>query len=145
MTIYSKQIWRWVVRLLLVLGVIFLVTFQNHGQSTSYNPSLLLQEPDKQLHFGAGMIMSSLGYTWSYNKHQDKKRAMITGLCTAFAAGVMKELFDGGIQGEYVDHRDIFATTLGGLTMSLTIPLFQPKKVRYRKLNKVIGGYDYEK
>ena len=145
MTIYSKQIWRWVVRLLLVLGVIFLVTFQNHGQSTSYNPSLLLQEPDKQLHFGAGMIVSSLGYTWSYNKHQDKKRAMLTGLCTAFASGVLKELYDGGIRGGYVDHRDIFATTLGGITMSITIPLFQPKKVRYRKLNKVIGGYDYDK
>ena len=141
MTIYSKQIWRWVVRLLLILGVIFLVTFQNHGQSTSYNPTILLQEPDKQLHFGAGMIVSSLGYTWSYNKHQDKKRAMLTGLCTAFAAGVMKELFDGGIQGGYVDHRDIFATTLGGITMSITIPLFQPKRIRYRQLDKEIGGY----
>ena len=32
---------------------------------------------------------------------------MITGLCTAFAAGVMKELYDGGIRGGYVDHRDI--------------------------------------
>ena len=141
MTIYSKQIWSWVVRLLLILGVIFLVTFQNHGQSTSYNPTILLQEPDKQLHFGAGMIMSSLGYTWSYNKHQDKKRAMITGLCTAFASGVHKELFDGGIQGGYVDHRDIYATTLGGITMSITIPLFQPKRIRYRQLDKEIGGY----
>ena len=104
----------------------------------------ILTEHDKQLHFGAGAIVSTLGYTWSYNKHQDMKRAMITGLCTAFASGVLKELYDGGIRGGYVDHRDIFATTLGGLTMSLTIPLFQPKKVRYRKLNKVIGGYDYE-
>ena len=75
MTIYSKQIWSWVVRLLLLLSIIFLVTFQNHGQSTSYNPTILLQESDKQLHFGAGMIMSSLGYTWSYNEHQ----AIVTG------------------------------------------------------------------
>ena len=96
---------------------------------------------DKQLHFGAGMITSALGYTWSYNKHQDKKRAMITGICTSFAAGVAKELFDGGIMGGYVDHRDILATTMGGLTMSVTIPLFQPKKKRYRQLDKWKGGY----
>ena len=37
----------------------------------------ILTEHDKQLHFGAGMITSALGYTWSYNKHQNKKRAMI--------------------------------------------------------------------
>ena len=143
MTIYSKQIWSWVVRLLLLLSIILLVTFQGQGQINSYNPYTLLQEQDKQMHFGAGMIMSSLGYTWSYNKHQDKKRAMITGICTAFAVGVSKELFDGGIQNEYVDPRDIWATTLGGITLSLTIPLFQPKKIRYRELDKVNGGYKY--
>ena len=53
----------------------------------------------------------------------------------------MKELYDGGIRGGYVDHRDIFATTLGGITMSITIPLFQPKRIRYRQLDKEIGGY----
>ena len=55
------------------------------------------------------------------------------------------ELFDGGIRGGYVDHRDILATTMGGITMSVTIPLFQPKKKRYRKLDKWNGGYDYDK
>ena len=43
-------------------------------RSNSYNPTKLLKEQDKQLHYGAGMIVSTLGYTWSYNKHQDKKR-----------------------------------------------------------------------
>ncbi len=132
-----KHIRNWIVRLILILGITFLMTSENHGQH------FILQEPDKQLHFGAGMITSALGYTWSYNKHQNKKRAMITGLCTAFAAGVMKELYDGGIRGGYVDHRDILATTMGGITMSVTIPLFQPKKRRYRKLDKWNGGYDY--
>ena len=37
----------------------------------------ILTEHDKQLHFGAGMITSALGYTWSYNKHQNKKRAKL--------------------------------------------------------------------
>jgi putative lipoprotein len=119
----------------IVVVILLLIYLPIHGQQ------FILQEHDKQLHFGAGMITSALGYTWSYNKHQDKKRAMITGICTSFAAGVAKELFDGGIMGGYVDHRDILATTMGGLTMSVTIPLFQPKKKRYRQLDKWKGGY----
>tara|TARA_B100000963_G_scaffold104654_1_gene90637 strand:- start:5102 stop:5467 length:366 start_codon:yes stop_codon:yes gene_type:complete len=118
----------------ILLITILLTTINVYGQST-YNPFVLLKENDKQLHFGAGMVTSALGYTWSYNKHQNKKRAIVTGLCTAFAAGVAKELFDGA-RGGQIDHRDIFATTLGGITMSVTIPLFQPKKVRYRKKKK---------
>ena len=142
--VIPKKIWSWTLRLFLILSTVFLMTYENHGQSNSYNPTILLKEQDKQLHFGAGMIVSTLGYTWSYNKHQDKKRAMIAGVCTAFAVGVAKELFDGGVQNEYVDPRDIWATTLGGFSMSLTIPLFQPKKRRYRKLDKWNGGYDYD-
>ena len=86
------------------------------------------EENDKQLHFAAGSIIGASGYVWSYQKHQDKKRAMITGICLAFAAGVVKELYDGEIENGYVELDDIAATTLGGITWSLTIPLFQPIK-----------------
>ena len=34
----------------------------------------------------SGSIIGATGYVWSYQKHQDKKRAMITGICLAFAA-----------------------------------------------------------
>ena len=44
---------------------------------------------DKKLHFAAGNIAGAVGYTWSYKKHQDKKRAIVAGICTAFAAGVI--------------------------------------------------------
>ena len=37
-----------------------------------------------------------------------------------------------------------WATTLGGFSMSLTKVLGQPKRVRYRKLDKWNGGYDYD-
>ena len=123
--------------------LLLLLYIPTQGQTNSYNPTILLQEEDKQMHFGAGIISAGIGYHISYNKHRDKKRAMITGVCTAFAVGVAKELFDGGIQNEYVDPRDIWATTLGGIGISLTIPIFQPKKIRYRKLDKWNGGYDY--
>ena len=86
------------------------------------------EENDKQLHFAAGSIIGASGYVWSYQKHQDKKRAMVTGICLAFAAGVVKEMYDGQIKGGYVDLDDIAATTLGGITWALTIPLFQPTK-----------------
>ena len=101
-----------------------------------------LKDKDKQLHFGAGMITGSLGYAYSFNKHQNKKRATVAGICTSFAAGVIKEMFDAS-QGGYVEHGDILATTLGGITVSVTIPLFTKKK-KYRRLDKIKGGYKYD-
>ena len=97
---------------------------------------------DKKLHFAAGNIAGAAGYFYSYNKHKDKKRAMIAGVCTAFAAGVMKEMFDASTGG-YVEHGDVLVTTLGGITISATIPLFNKKK-KYRRLDKVKGGYKYD-
>tara|TARA_A200000159_G_scaffold146263_1_gene152497 strand:- start:520 stop:912 length:393 start_codon:yes stop_codon:yes gene_type:complete len=123
-----KQIGEIILRTLITITLILFIKTTMFGQST-YNPFVLLKENDKQLHFSAGMVTSALGYTWSYNKHQDKKRAMITGLCTSLVAGITKELLDN-IRGGDFDERDIFATTLGGVGMSVTIPLFQPKKKR---------------
>lgn len=101
-----------------------------------------VQQKDKHLHFAAGNIAGAVGYTWSYQKHQDKKRAQVTGICTAFAVGVLKEWYDAN-QGGYVEHADVAATTLGGITVSFTIPLFQRKKINYRQLDKENGGYKY--
>ncbi len=98
--------------------------------------SQFYEENDKQLHFAAGSIIGASGYVWSYQKHQDKKRAMVTGICLAFAAGVVKEMYDGQIKGGYVELEDIAATTLGGITWSLTIPLFQPTR-RATKIKQI--------
>ena len=46
----------------IVVVILLLIYLPIHGQQ------FILQEHDKQLHFGAGMITSALGYTWSYNK-----------------------------------------------------------------------------
>ena len=95
--------------------------FPIHGQD------FILQEQDKQLHFGAGMITSALGYTWSYSKYQDKKKAMITGIATSILAGVAKETYDN-MRGREFDERDILATTMGGVAVSITIPLFKKRR-----------------
>ena len=89
------------------------------------------EQEDKQLHFAAGNIAGALGYTLSYNAYGDKTRAQITGICTAFAVGVAKEVFDSTTNG-YVEQADVLATTLGGITINLTLPLFTERKV-FRK------------
>lgn len=101
-----------------------------------------VEQKDKHLHFAAGNIAGAVGYAWSFKKHQDKKRAQVTGICTAFAVGVLKEWYDAN-QGGYVEHADVAATTLGGITMSFTIPLFRRKKTNYRQLDTINGGYKY--
>ena len=108
-----------------ILVIIFLIPFFSYTQ--------FYKERDKQLHFAAGNIAGAAGYIWSYNKYHDKKRAIITGICTAFAAGVMKELYDSSMQGNYLDFEDLAATTLGGITITTTIPLFEPKKSKRKK------------
>ncbi len=120
----------------ILLIITFMLTTVMDGQS-------FVEQKDKHLHFTAGNIAGAVGYTWSFKKHQNKKRAQITGICTAFAAGVLKEWYDAS-QGGYVEHEDVLATTLGGLTMTFTIPLFQRKqRVRYRQLDTINGGYKY--
>jgi uncharacterized protein YfiM (DUF2279 family) len=106
------------VRLLIIL---LIATLPLYGQT-------FIEQKDKQLHFTAGNIAGATGYFWSYHKHHDKKRAMITGVATAFAAGIVKEFYDAS-QGGYVDFEDIAATTLGGLTINVTLPIFTGKKV----------------
>ena len=67
-----KQIGEIILRTLITITLILFIKTTMFGQST-YNPFVLLKENDKQLHFSAGMVTSAIGYTWSYNKHQDKK------------------------------------------------------------------------
>lgn len=91
----------------------------------------LLQEKDKQLHFGAGLLSGSIGYTFIYNKTQDKKKAMIGGIATSILAGIAKETYDS-TKGNDFDERDILATALGGITVNITIPLFAKRKKKLK-------------
>ena len=99
---------------------LFMITTSITGQS-------FFQQKDKQLHFTAGAIAGGLGYAWSYDKHKNKKKAFIAGVCSSFAVGFVKELYDSRTGGT-VESRDVAATTLGGLTIGFTIPLFKKKR-----------------
>jgi len=73
----------------------------------------ILQERDKQLHFAFGSVAGAFGYSWSYQKHHNKTKALIIGLCTSLVADVAKEVYNN-YKGGVFDKRDILATRMGG-------------------------------
>ena len=99
---------------------LFMATTSMAGQS-------FFQQQDKQLHLAAGTIAGGLGYKWSYDKHKNKKKAFIAGVCSSLAVGLVKELYDSRTGGT-VELGDVAATTLGGITIGVIIPLFKKKK-----------------
>ena len=107
----------------LIHSIIFMFGLSMLGQT------FILQERDKKLHFSAGSIAGAFGYDMSYQRHQNKTKAIITGICTSLVAGVAKEVYDN-YQGGLFDKRDILATGMGGVFVTFTIPLFQKKKNR---------------
>ena len=83
---------------------------------------------DKQLHFAAGTIPGTLGYEYVYSKTKNRKKAFAAGVLTSIAAGVFKETLDSTRPGNKFDFKDLTATTLGGITINITINLFDKKK-----------------
>ena len=100
-------------------------------------------ERDKQLHFTAGGIASGFGYNYVYNKTKDKTKATIAGIGLAILAGTIKETIDSSQPGNKFDVEDLAATTLGGITISVTINLIKNdknnKKIRKRRLGLSLG------
>jgi putative lipoprotein len=115
-----------------LLIIVFLIT------STMFPQSII--EKDKQLHFAAGTVFGALGYDLIWQRTKNTKQAIWGGIALASAAGISKELVDARVLNQKLDKNDLFATVLGGITISVTIPLFK-KKVRYRQLDKWNGGY----
>ena len=91
---------------------------------------------DKQMHFVAGTITGTLGYDYVYGKTKDRKKAFAAGILTSIGAGILKESFDATRPGNKFDLRDLTATTLGGITVGVTINLFDKKKKKKIKKRK---------
>ena len=83
---------------------------------------------DKQLHFAAGTIAGATGYTYVWQKTKDKKKAALAGVGTALLAGTIKELVDSSQPNNRFDTKDLAATALGGITISVTINLSNKRK-----------------
>ena len=98
---------------------------------------------DKKLHFTAGGIASSFGYAYVFEKTQDKTKATFAGIGLAIIAGAIKETVDSRQYNNKFDIEDLAATTLGGITVSVTINLIKndrkSKKIRKRRLDLGLG------
>jgi len=98
---------------------------------------------DKQMHYGAGALASGFGYTYVFEKTQDKTKATLAGIGLAILAGTIKETIDSQQKNDKFDMEDLAATTLGGITVSVTINLIKNdrknKKSRKRRLGLRLG------
>lgn len=112
--------------------ILLIVSTSMFGQLYQ-NGKFILTEPDKQKHFIAGIVISGLSYELGLKKFKDKKKAAAFALGMSLAAGIAKESYDNwkGFPS-YFDDRDILATMMGSVT--ITIPLFalQKPKKRYK-------------
>lgn len=109
-----------------------MVSATMHGQFYEYG-KFILTESDKQKHFVAGVVISGISYEWALKEFKDKKKAAAFALGMSLAAGIVKESHDNWRgQPSYFDNRDILATMMGSVT--ITIPLFalQKPKKRYK-------------
>ena len=100
-------------------------------------------DQDKKLHFLAGGLASSYGYTYTYDKTKNKTKATFAGIGLAMLAGAIKETIDSRQHNNKFDLEDLAATTLGGITIGVTINLFnndrKSKKIRKRRLDLGLG------
>jgi len=95
------------------------------------NDRFILTEPDKQLHFAAGVIATTVGYEWALKKYGDKKKAFFIRLGLGLTAGIAKESFDNWRPGNYFDERDVVATFMGSLSVTIPLTIFRKPKVKY--------------
>ena len=73
-------------------------------------------EKDKQKHFVAGVVSGFVGS--KITKHK-----FLGSLVSSIIVGVGKEVYDE-IKYKGFDNKDILATALGGLTVGITIKIF---------------------
>ena len=88
----------------------------------------LMTEEDKQKHFAAGAIVSTLTYGVVYKKTKDKNKALVYSIASSIVVGALKELADSRIPGSKFDTRDLLATSYGGISIGVTLNLFTRKK-----------------
>jgi len=85
---------------------------------------------DKKKHYAAGVITSAVSYEFIYKLTKNKKKARIGSIISTILVGSLKETLDSTQPGNRFDHKDLLATTLGGISVNITIKLFDKNKKR---------------
>ena len=88
----------------------------------------LLTEKDKQQHFTAGAIVSTLTYSVVYKRTKNRKKALLYSIASSVVVGTLKELADSRVPGNKFDTRDLLATSYGGISIGVTLNLVTRKK-----------------
>ena len=96
-----------------------------------HHGNFILTEKDKQKHFTAGAIVTTIGYEWALRKYGNKKKAFFIGLGAGLAAGIAKESFDNWRVGNYFDERDLLATVMGSLSVTIPLSVFRKPNKKY--------------
>ena len=105
-----------------------LISYKGAGQNMfCHDNQFILQESDKQWHYKMGMFTGAVGYAVAYKVYDNKYYAMGSSVICSLGAGLFKEFYDALGYGS-VESRDILATTMGGVTISVTIPLTHRKR-----------------
>ena len=107
-------------KLLLTLGFISMFSIQFCNAQFISN--------DGELHVAAGAVVSAATYTIVYSKTKNKNKAFWYSLGASTLVGVAKEVYDSTKPLNRFDGADVLATTVGGLTASVTLSLFVGKK-----------------
>ena len=113
----------------LILSIIVIIVFLISTQSHSQIPE------DKKKHFIGGAIVGGLTNLAVYGFTENTKAAFWSGIGMAVVAGVVKESMDTKEGRSGWDSKDLLATGLGGV--AVTLPLnFWERRDKKKKLRK---------
>jgi len=105
----------------MITGIAILTSLISFGQIAE----------DKKKHFEVGAITSAVVNVHVYAFTGNNKKAFMYGIASSFAIGLAKEIKDE-VQYKGFDSKDLLATVLGGITIS--IPLDRIVRKRRNKL-----------
>ena len=92
---------------------------------------------DKLVHFGAGVLVSSLSYAVIYKNTKSVKKSLIYSTACAFLVGTAKEVYDSKYSNTGFGAEDLVATTLGGFVSSSVITIVLKDKNKKKQLEKI--------
>jgi len=103
----------------------------SYGQFYEYG-KFILTEKDKQKHYTAGVVISTLGYQYGLHRFKDRKKAALFAIGCGLTAGIAKESLDNWRAGNYFDERDLLATLMGSVSITIPLYIFQKPKKKYQ-------------
>jgi len=111
--------------------LILLLSISSYCSGQFYNNNqFILQEKDKQYHFAAGAVVTGITYEWALRKYGNKRKALFISIGMGLAAGIAKETLDSTQKNNMFDGRDVLATSMGSLSISIPLSIFRKQTLK---------------